>query len=48
MIKKIILILITVTLTSCTAIKEKIPKFEKQVCTDEKPKTLADTFCKKK
>jgi len=47
MIKKIIIILVAITLTSCTSIKEKIPKFERKNCTGENS-TLADILCKKK
>ena len=47
MIKKFIIIFVAITLTSCTSISDKIPKFEKKACTDEKAKTLADVFCKK-
>ena len=47
MIKKIILIMITVTLTSCASVQEKVPNLERKACTDEKAKTLADVFCKK-
>jgi hypothetical protein len=47
MIKKILVIFITITLTSCASIKENIPKLERQACTDDKAKTLSDVFCKK-
>jgi len=47
MIKKLLLIFIAVTLTSCASIKEKMPK--RQACTgDETNKTLAEAMCKKK
>ena len=46
MIKKILLILTAVTLTSCTTLKDKIP--ERQACTgNETNKTLAEILCKK-
>tara|TARA_B100000795_G_scaffold172590_1_gene130152 strand:- start:330 stop:476 length:147 start_codon:yes stop_codon:yes gene_type:complete len=48
MIKKIFIIMFAVALTSCASIKDKIPKIEKQACTGEKAKTLADIYCKKK
>ena len=47
MIKKILVIFITITLTSCASIKENIPKLERQASTDDKAKTLSDVFCKK-
>ena len=47
MIKKISILIIAVILTSCTTIKEKIPKIERKACTGEN-KTLADVWCKKK
>jgi|TARA_B100000780_G_scaffold198026_1_gene139946 hypothetical protein len=46
MIKKILLIFITITLASCSTIKEKIPNIGQKPCTDSKD-TLADIFCKK-
>ena len=46
MIKKILLILIAISLTSCSTIKEKMPKMERKACTGEK-ETLADVLCKK-
>ena len=36
MIKKILLILIAISLTSCSTIKEKMPKMERKACTGEK------------
>ena len=47
MTKKILLILIAITLASCSTIKEKMPTISKKPCTDSK-ETLADVFCKKK
>ena len=47
MIKKISILIIAVILTSCTTIKEKMPKMERKACTGEN-KTLADVWCKKK
>ena len=47
MIRKIILIFIALTLTSCASIKEKMPNLERKACTDEKATTLADLVCKK-
>tara|TARA_B100000767_G_scaffold246816_1_gene246663 strand:+ start:344 stop:490 length:147 start_codon:yes stop_codon:yes gene_type:complete len=47
MIKKLLLILVTLSLTSCATIKEKMPNVERKACTDEKAKTLADLVCKK-
>jgi hypothetical protein len=47
MIKKILLILVTISLTSCSSISEKIPKLERKACTGEN-NTLADIVCKKK
>ena len=47
MIKKMFLIIVAITLTSCTSIKEKMPNLERKACTDDKAKTLADIFCKK-
>ena len=47
MIKIMLAIFITITLTSCASIKENMPKIERQACTDEKAKTLSDVFCKK-
>jgi entry exclusion lipoprotein TrbK len=46
MIKKILLILVAISLTSCSTIKEKMPKMERKACTGEN-KTLADVWCKK-
>ena len=46
MIKKIIILFVAITLTSCAAVKEKIPKLERKACTGES-KTLADVLCKK-
>ena len=47
MIKKILIILIAITFTSCASIKDKMPK--RKACTgDETNKTLADVLCKKK
>ena len=44
--KKILIILITITLTSCASLKDKMP--ERQACTgNESNKTLAEVFCKK-
>ncbi len=48
MFKKLLLITITIALTSCTSIKEKMPSMERKACTDEKAKTVADLICKKK
>jgi hypothetical protein len=46
MIKKILLMLTAVTLTSCATLKDKIP--ERQACTgSETNKTLTEVFCKK-
>jgi len=45
MIKKIVVLFITISLTACTSIKDKMPK--QKVCTGENA-TLADVFCKKK
>ena len=46
MIKKIMIIFATITLTSCAAIKDKMP--ERQACTgNETNKTLAELLCKK-
>ena len=46
MIKKILLVLTAVTLTSCANLKDKIP--ERQACTgNETNKTLTEVFCKK-
>ena len=47
MIKKLLLIIITLTLTSCASIKEKMPNLERKACTDEEAKTLTDLICKK-
>tara|TARA_B100000767_G_scaffold246449_1_gene246030 strand:- start:287 stop:433 length:147 start_codon:yes stop_codon:yes gene_type:complete len=47
MIKKLTIIIITLTLTSCTSIKENMPDLERKACTDEKAKTLTDLICKK-
>ena len=44
MIKKISSILMILVITSCSTIKEKIPK--RKACTGEN-KTLADLICKK-
>ena len=44
MIKKIASILMILVITSCSTIKEKIPK--RKACTGEN-KTLADLICKK-
>ena len=44
MIKKIASILMIFVITSCSTIKEKIPK--RKACTGEN-KTLADLICKK-
>ncbi len=44
--KKIVLLLIALTLTSCSSIKDKMPSFERKACTGEK-NTLSDVFCKK-
>tara|TARA_B100000795_G_scaffold194597_1_gene148846 strand:- start:472 stop:615 length:144 start_codon:yes stop_codon:yes gene_type:complete len=47
MIKKIIIIFVTITLTSCASLKDKMPK--RQACTGEETnKTLAEMLCKKK
>jgi len=44
--KKILIILITITLTSCASLKDKMP--ERQACTgNESNKTLAEVLCKK-
>jgi hypothetical protein len=46
MIKKILLMFVTITLVSCSAITEKMPK--RKACTgDETNKTLAEAMCKK-
>ena len=46
MIKKILLILFALTLTSRANVKERIPKLQK--CTgNETNKTLAEVLCKK-
>ena len=47
MIQKLMIILVTISLTSCAALKEKIPKIERKACTGEN-KTLSDVLCKKK
>tara|TARA_B100000795_G_C22404377_1_gene288351 strand:- start:330 stop:473 length:144 start_codon:yes stop_codon:yes gene_type:complete len=47
MIKKLLVLIFAITLTSCANIKDKIPKIERKACTGEN-KTLADTLCKKK
>tara|TARA_B110000914_G_scaffold152997_1_gene134194 strand:+ start:744 stop:887 length:144 start_codon:yes stop_codon:yes gene_type:complete len=47
MIKNILIIIVAITLTSCTSVKEKMPKLERKACTGEN-KTLADVICKKK
>ena len=47
MIKKILILFVTITLTSCATIKEKMPSLDRKACTDDKAKTLADIFCKK-
>jgi|TARA_B110000967_G_C18359519_1_gene305244 hypothetical protein len=47
MIKKIIIIFVAITLTSCASLKDKMPK--RQACTGEETnKTLAEMLCKKK
>ena len=47
MIKKMIIIFVTITLTSCASLKDKMPK--RQACTGEETnKTLAEMLCKKK
>ena len=47
MIKKLLIILTTITLASCASIKNKMP--ERQACMgDEANKTLTEMFCKKK
>tara|TARA_B100000780_G_C20892369_1_gene355147 strand:- start:364 stop:507 length:144 start_codon:yes stop_codon:yes gene_type:complete len=46
MIKKLLLIIVTLSLTSCATLKDKIPKVERKACTGEN-KTLADVICKK-
>jgi len=43
MIKKLLLLIITITLTSCAS----MPSLERKACTDEKAKTLTDLICKK-
>lgn len=45
MIKKVLILIIAITLTSCANIKDNLPK--QKTCTDEKAKTLSDIFCKK-
>ena len=46
MIKKILITLIAITLTSCASIKDKMP--ERQACTgDESNKTISEILCKK-
>ena len=44
MTKKILIIIIAITLTSCSSITDKIPK--QKACTGAND-TLADVFCKK-
>ena len=44
--KKIIIILTFFLLTSCAAIKDKMPKIERKAC-DGNNNTLADVLCKK-
>ena len=44
MIKKILLVFVAITLTSCASIKDKMPK--QKACTGDNT-TLADVFCKK-
>ena len=45
-IKKILLLLTTITLTSCATLKDNLP--ERQVCTgNETNKTLSEMVCKK-
>ena len=46
MFKKILLIIIAISFTSCASIKEKMPK--RKACTgEENNKTLSDILCKK-
>ena len=46
MIKKILIMITALTLTSCTTLKDKMP--ERQACTgNETNKTLTEVFCKK-
>jgi len=46
MIKKILIAFVTISLTSCASIKDKMP--ERQACTgNETNKTLSEVFCKK-
>ena len=46
MLKKILLIIIAISFTSCASIKEKMPK--RKACTgEENNKTLSDILCKK-
>ena len=46
MIKKLLIIFMTIAFTSCASIKDKMPK--RQACTgDETNKTLAEALCKK-
>ena len=45
MIKKILFIIIAISLTSCAGIKDKMPK--RKACTGDQAKTLSDVFCKK-
>ena len=44
--KKLIILFVALTLTSCASVKEKMPKFEQKAC-DGSRDTLADVFCKK-
>jgi starvation-inducible outer membrane lipoprotein len=46
MIKKLLIIFVAITLTSCATISDKMPK--RQACTGEETnKTLAEALCKK-
>ena len=46
MIKKIFLILVTMTLSSCATIKDKIPNVGE--CPSMSERTISDAFCKEK
>tara|TARA_B100000795_G_C22444589_1_gene303269 strand:- start:268 stop:411 length:144 start_codon:yes stop_codon:yes gene_type:complete len=44
--KILIILAFSFALTSCAAVKDKIPKIERKAC-DGSSKTLADVLCKK-
>ena len=46
MIKKIILVIITITLTSCATIKDKMPNIGK--CPPKSERTIGDALCQEK